>query len=318
MPRGDPGARRARAPRACVGVDVAARAGRAAAASASGRPSPGRRGLGSSSSVARLGEGEAADRGCGAARSGGRRRRAPAPRSRASARMYVPDEQSTSTSRSSSSSPAAGGSQHVEPGHGHRPGASATSSPARTRVYERCPSTLIALHRARHLRDLAAQRREPGVDRASATAAGGAARSTSPSASSVTVDCPSRIVARVRLVGADHVREQPGGPLDAEHQHAGGHRVERAAVPDPPGARRAGAPAATTSCEVMPPGLSTTTNPSVGHSDSLRAATARSRPQRHGADRPAHAAEPQQQPDQPDRDEQEQAGPHPAQAEVEP
>src|SRR5262249_31544916 len=43
----------------------------------------------------------------------------------------------------------------------------------------------------------------------------------------------------VPLRAADHVREQPGRPLDADDQDAGGHRVERAAVADPPGVREA-------------------------------------------------------------------------------
>ncbi len=41
---------------------------------------------------------------------------------------------------------------------------------------------------------------------------------------------------RVLLLGQRQVAEQPGGLLDADHQHPGGHRVERAGVPDPAGA----------------------------------------------------------------------------------
>ena len=40
----------------------------------------------------------------------------------------------------------------------------------------------------------------------------------------------------VRLLGEHQVAEQPGGPVDPEHQHAGGHRVERAGVADLAGA----------------------------------------------------------------------------------
>ncbi len=40
----------------------------------------------------------------------------------------------------------------------------------------------------------------------------------------------------VRLVGELQVAEQPGGPADADEQHAGGHRVERAGVADLAGA----------------------------------------------------------------------------------
>jgi hypothetical protein len=40
----------------------------------------------------------------------------------------------------------------------------------------------------------------------------------------------------VHLVGQEQVAEQPGGPVDAEHQHPRRHRVERAGVAHLPGA----------------------------------------------------------------------------------
>ena len=40
----------------------------------------------------------------------------------------------------------------------------------------------------------------------------------------------------VGLLGEHQVAEQPGGPVDAEHEHAGGHRVEGAGVADLAGA----------------------------------------------------------------------------------
>jgi hypothetical protein len=43
----------------------------------------------------------------------------------------------------------------------------------------------------------------------------------------------------VGLVRQRKVTQQPGGPLDPEHQQAGGHRVERAGVTDAPGAGEA-------------------------------------------------------------------------------
>ena len=89
----------------------------------------------------------------------------------------------------------------------------------------------------RHLLDVADERRpaprgpSPRRGRRSATVA-----TTSPSASSVVVATPSRIGGVVRLLGQHQVAEQPGGPVDAEHQHAGGHRVEGAGVADLAGA----------------------------------------------------------------------------------
>ena len=55
----------------------------------------------------------------------------------------------------------------------------------------------------------------------------------------------------VVLVGEGEVTEQPGAASDADHQHAGGHRVERAGMADLAGA---GQPAdrATTSWDVQP------------------------------------------------------------------
>ena len=61
-------------------------------------------------------------------------------------------------------------------------------------------------------------------------------RTTSPSASSVVVATPSRTVASYALSVSEQVAEQPGGAVDAEHQHAGRHRVEGAGVADLAGA----------------------------------------------------------------------------------
>ena len=61
---------------------------------------------------------------------------------------------------------------------------------------------------------------------------------------------------RVRLVGRGQQPEDLGGALDADHQHTGGHRVERARVADLAGAEDA-RHRPTTSWLVMPAGLST-------------------------------------------------------------
>ena len=58
---------------------------------------------------------------------------------------------------------------------------------------------------------------------------------TSPSASSVTVAARAGSWRR-RPCRADEVGEQPGRPVDAEHEHAGRHRVQRAGVADLAGA----------------------------------------------------------------------------------
>ena len=47
---------------------------------------------------------------------------------------------------------------------------------------------------------------------------------------------------RVALVGEGEVAQQPGGFLDADHEDAGCHRVERAGVADPTGVREAPKP----------------------------------------------------------------------------
>ena len=46
----------------------------------------------------------------------------------------------------------------------------------------------------------------------------------------------------IRLVGRGQQAEDLGGPLDTDHQHAGGHRVQRARVPDLAGGEDAPAP----------------------------------------------------------------------------
>ena len=69
-------------------------------------------------------------------------------------------------------------------------------------------------------------------------------------------------VAPVDLRAVLEVAQQPGDPPEPDEQHAGRVRVERAGVPDtalPVDARRR---RATTSWEVQPAGLSTTTRPS--------------------------------------------------------
>ena len=94
-------------------------------------------------------------------------------------------------------------------------------------------------HRARHLVDLAdgTAPAPPGSSASAVTAAAGVVPVTSPSASSVTVDSPSRIVAEVGLVVPDRRRSAAGSPArrpTTSTPVAIGSSVPR--VPDPPGA----------------------------------------------------------------------------------
>ena len=65
----------------------------------------------------------------------------------------------------------------------------------------------------------------------------------------------------VALVAQREVAEQAGGPADAEDEHAGGHRVERAGMADLAGARASGGPARRRRATSCPAGLSTTSRP---------------------------------------------------------
>ena len=120
---------------------------------------------------------------------------------------------------------------------------SATSSPERTRAYDRTPSTLIA-------------DTDDGTCSMSPVSAGSAARTAASSRCAADVDVDDLALGvvgdgglaepdrgDVLLVGQRQVAEQPGGAVDAEHQHARRHRVERAAVTDLAGARESAHPA---------------------------------------------------------------------------
>ena len=136
------------------------------------------------------------------------------------------------------------------------------------------------------------------------------ASSTSPSRSSVTVRLPEPDRGLVGLVVPADVAEQPGGRADAEDQQAGGHRVERAGVPDladrqhPPGpgddvVRRHAAGLVDQQQTGRDVGVGT-----VG--DSRRSPSQAPLSQRSPATRTSDA-------DQPQRDEQAQPGPDPGQ-----
>ena len=80
------------------------------------------------------------------------------------------------------------------------------------------------------------------------------------------------------LLGEHQVTQRPRGAVDAEHQHAGRHRVQRASVADLAGAdqRRT---RATTACDVAGASLSTTTRPSqvISSSSASRSSSSTSR-----------------------------------------
>ena len=130
----------------------------------------------------------------------------------------MPGEQSTTTSRSVTGNavdhavPAAPGRRTVAPSPAGRP--VRRRSPARTRAYERTPLTLIAETADGHLLDVARERGHRRLDRrvVGQPPPRPASRSTSPSASSVTVSTPEPDGRRVGLVGQRQVTEQPGRP----------------------------------------------------------------------------------------------------------
>ena len=75
--------------------------------------------------------------------------------------------------------------------------------------------------------------RQRSRSRPARDAAGRAGRCISPSMSSVGLERPSKKVARYRFGCALHVFDQTRCRADANHQHAGRQRVERAGVPRP-------------------------------------------------------------------------------------
>ena len=119
--------------------------------------------------------------------------------------------------------------------------------------------------RRRDLVDLTAQRGHRLVDLRVVTPAAETVCRTSPSASSVDVVWPSRIVAAYDLSVARQHAEDLGGPFDADHQHPGGHRVESACVTDLSGAEDAPA-AADHVVTGHTRGLSTMTRPGLERS----------------------------------------------------
>ena len=120
-------------------------------------------------------------------------------------------------------------------------------------------------HRRRHLGDRPAQRGERGLERVVVEPRPGPGCAlTSPSASSVTVPTPSRMVAAYVLSGQHQVAEQPGRPVDpdaAARRWPSGPGCRRGR---PCGCRAAAGTAPTTWWDVEPAGLSTTTSPGGG------------------------------------------------------
>ena len=90
-------------------------------------------------------------------------------------------------------------------------------------------------HRAGHLQDARSAARSRGAISSAVRPAASAPPTTSPWASSVTVVLPSRTVASYDLSVAGRPSSRVARP-DAEDEYAGGHRVERAGVPDLAGA----------------------------------------------------------------------------------
>src|SRR5262245_11994029 len=137
---------------------------------------------------------------------------------------------------------------------------SSTASPARTRAYARLPSTLIAdtalgTCSISPTNDARTRRTSSSV-----TPTVGRVSTGSPSASSVVVLTPSRMVASYRLSASVRCpRSLVARPTPSTSTPVAiGSRVPAWPTFRVPASRRI---RATTSCDVMPPGLSTTTSP---------------------------------------------------------
>ena len=200
----------------------------------------------------------------------------------------MPDEHSTSTSTSSSSAlgPATATASNRATVTGRA--ASSTVSPARTRSYARRPSTLIADTALGTCWMSPVSGRIAARDRVLGDARGrGRSTTTSPSASSVPSHCPSRIVAVYALsVRTRWCSNRVAAPTPSTSTPV----AIGSSVPAWP-TRRVRASRrirATTSCDVSPAGLSTTTSPSapagrprVAHRTTVGTARRVTHPDRH-------------------------------------
>jgi hypothetical protein len=175
--------------------------------------------------------------------------------------MYVPDEQATSTSRSTASS-SRRTSRRSNRDTVTDLAASSTSSPCRTRLYERTPLILMADTALGTCWISPVSAATADRSASSRTPEASTVDTTSPSASSVTVLCPSRMVARYSFV-----------PPITYVSSLVAFSMPRMSTPVAIGSRVPPCPTRlvfairrirdTTSCDVMPPGLSTTTSPLV-------------------------------------------------------
>jgi hypothetical protein len=143
----------------------------------------------------------------------------------------------------------------------HAAAGRSTTSPSRARVCSRSPSIADGGDHRRDLLEVPVEGPERPADRVLDEVGGrhrrehltveviGGGRDAEP--------CDRRVGLGPRLQGAHELRRPP----EAEHQDAGRSRVEGPGVPDAP---RPGHPPdrSTTSCDVMPDGLSTTRTPS--------------------------------------------------------
>ena len=148
---------------------------------------------------------------------------------------------------------------HLPAVHAHaRPARARAVRRARAPSYARRPSDALRGVRGRHLLDLAGERR--GSPRRSRRAS--AARRLARDRAVAVVGVRLGAEADRRLVDlglAVDVRQQPRRAAEQQHEQPGRERIERAGVPDASLAERAAA-TLTTSCEVTPAGLSTSSS----------------------------------------------------------
>src|SRR2546423_13985174 len=200
--------------------------------------------------------------------------------------------------------------------------ARATSSPARTRAYARWPPTLIALTALGTWEISPVKALRPARIASSSTSPAGAEDTTGPSASSVTVACPSRIVAAYPLSAPiTYVSNRVARPTPSTSTPV----AIGSSVPPCP-TRRVFARRrirATTSCEAIPVGLTTAISAVGSTRRTCHAGTAaRGPPVRRSADgshdRPAARPHPRHHRHEPDQHDQREHRPDPAQPEPTP
>src|SRR5690606_10894418 len=124
----------------------------------------------------------------------------------------------------------------LQPRHRHPAGRQLQLLPRPDSLVGAAAVHLDRADRARHLVDLAGEGRQPGADLRLGQVIGGDGFDHLPFGVVGDGPLPQADGGGVPLAGLTDVTQQSRGPADADHQHAGGHRIEGAAVPHPPDA----------------------------------------------------------------------------------